>query len=330
VLSAVKEARVLAESFATRVWSALVNPVGGSPERHPLPTDASDGARLWAAMTLAGAPVVDEYRHGQPRRHRKQAAKRFAIAADRLASDVSPDLRWTAIEDLAALADDDEVLRQASVDVLCSYLRASVSGVSAPDSDTRHQVLDTIASRLHGQAGATWRRCVFNLAGVAVDSLDFSNVWIDELADFAHCSFSEGKVSFAGARFSGTVIFAGSVFSGARLDFSHAQFEGNVDFSGSTFDSAAVSFVGARFSGKVDFTGCAFTGTDVTFSDAEFADGRVDFTASTLEAGEFNFAGAHFKGGTVDLRAPRALPPQPMFGDWVAEPPPGLLLPGKA
>lgn len=316
---------MLAKPFAARVWTALVNPIGGSVERRPLPSDASDGARIWAALTQSGGPVVDAYRHGSVRRDRRHAAKRFAGAADRLASDVMPVQRWQAIADLVELADDDEFLRQACVDLLCEYVRAS--SFRAEESEVRHQVVDLIASRLNGHAVSAWPRCVFNLAGASVESIDFSGTWIDELVDFSHCQFDEGKTSFANARFSGKAVFADSQFSGACVDFSHAQFDGSTDFSGSTFESGVVTFAGARFRGEVDFSGCAFVGADVDFRDAEFDSGRVDFTDSSFKAGDLNFTGAHFKGGTVDLRSPRVTTSMPVFDEWAAEPPPGLLLP---
>ncbi|MFB9686037.1 pentapeptide repeat-containing protein [Amycolatopsis plumensis] len=121
-------------------------------------------------------------------------------------------------------------------------------------------MLDIIASRLNGHAVKSWSHCVFTLMGMLVDSLDFSRVVIDGIADFTGCRFGDGKVSFAGAQFSGHTVFADCAFSGGALDSSHAQFDGDVTFSESVFDSGSVSFAGAQFGGTVNFNGCAFSG----------------------------------------------------------------------
>lgn len=275
--------------------------------------------------------------------------ERFTAVASQL-GDERPAVRLAGVHAMSGLADDWIGNRQTCVDVLCAYLRLPYEpdpGEDAPtpersrfqaNREVRQTVIRILAAHLQGDATVSWQGL----------NLDFTGIVFDE-ADFSGAIFSDGKVSFKNAEFTGNIDFlnaefcgadvtfeaarfvAGvarfdSKFSGGNVSFAHANFTGGLIQFSSTFAGSWVQFFDATFSGGtvhyfarftagyVGFGVSKFNGSTVSFSGSEFSGGEVDFSATSFSGGKVDFTDAIFRGGKVSFSEVR---------DWSA-PPAGL------
>ena len=328
---------VVAFGAASLLWLLLGQPKL-SPSRPGALTssDLFDGIKI--ALTVVGGiggvvALVVAYRrqrYSELEHVRAEAAasrevtklfnERFASAAEQLGSDKAA-IRLAGVYALASLADDWLGGRQTCIDVLCAYLRMPYetyepSAAEFDDRDrevvraqheeqqVRHTVIKLIGAHLRSEATVSWQGCDFDFTGATFDGGDFSNA-----------QFIGGAISFARAKFTGTIptLFIRTKFTGALVSFMNAHFKGgDTNFSDACFSGGAVYFNWALFSGgtvdfrnarfiggNVTFAGARLTGSVVDFRSAQFTSGHASFGNTRITDGKMRFSDAHFVGSDV-------------------------------
>jgi uncharacterized protein YjbI with pentapeptide repeats len=220
-------------------------------------------------------------------------------------------VRIAGIYSMAQLADGWPEKRQACIDVICAYLRTNDQSESTEVANSA--ALALICGHLRSDRGDdSWIGCDFDLTGIILKDADFSEV-----------NFTEGRFSFEGAKFVGTVKFDRAVFKArtvsfrravfardCRVTFSYAQFSsgsvnfddirlegGRLSFDYAGFDACRVSFSGARLgdNGELSVEHAMVTGPGLDYAKAKFVgDGSVSFGHTTF-IGTMSFDGAEFR-----------------------------------
>ncbi|MGY1698000.1 pentapeptide repeat-containing protein [Geodermatophilus sp. SYSU D00814] len=249
---------------------------------------------------------------------------RYAKSIDQLGHAEAP-IRLGAMYSLERLAQDDSVLRQAVVDVLCAYLRMPFTppkryGLATesraermrdtppPDVTDQESERNTVQELLVRQtaqrllaahlrrppgtspADAQAIRATPEVTFWPGISLDLTE------ANLVNVDLRETLVThalFEGATFSGYAWFDGATFSGYAW-FDGATFSGHAGFEGATFSGHA-GFEGATFSGHAGFEEATFSGH------AEF--GGATFSGNAVFGGATFFRIAEFEEATFSANA---------------------------
>lgn len=164
--------------------------------------------------------------------------------------------------------------------------------------EVRHTILRIFRNRLVDYT--RWRDKDYDFTGVVFDGGDLSNACFtgQGKVSFAGARFTTGKFSFAGAefRYRTRLDFTGAQFMGGEVSFAGTSFRGFTSFSGAYFNGAEVSFEHASFDRKADFDDTMFLGSQVSFQHARLHEGlreRATFTGATFSGGSVDFTHAY-------------------------------------
>jgi Pentapeptide repeats (9 copies) len=168
-------------------------------------------------------------------------AKRYQEAAAQLGHEKAP-VRLAGVYAMARLADDWLEQRQECVDVLCAYLRMPSDAEGDVFPSGEQQVRATITAMIARHCidvsrHDSWANLRFDLAGAALDNLNFSDVNFQSKPIFRNARFTGicrfDRASFeAGADFSNCLVGAEAILNlenaylvDGRIDFREADLE---------------------------------------------------------------------------------------------------------
>jgi hypothetical protein len=244
----------------------------------------------------------------------------YTTAVEQLGSDQAS-IRSSGLYALELLAQDNPAHRQATVNVICAYLRMPFSptapGRKEPGSESEtgtagmgetwqqeRQVRLTaqhiLAAHLRADRAKDhqstdppgspfWNNICLVLTGATLIDFNLVNGVMAD-ADFHRAAFA-GDALFSGAAFGGDARFGGAAFSGDAL-FDKAAFSGDASFREAAFGGDAL-FDEAAFSRGAGFRRTAF-GRDAGFRKVTLA-GDAWFDRATF-AGHASFGEATFTG----------------------------------
>jgi hypothetical protein len=198
-----------------------------------------------------------------PARHGGQPFAETLARAVSLLGDARPAMRVGAMYTLAALGDADPNARQASLDVVCAYLRMPPAPNDAPVRAVGQRAL---TERLRPRQGAYWSGVAVDLSRALLADVDLSGCRFDAGLRLDYAVFvgqarlrgavMRGPVSLYGATFHDHAWFERSVFGGpTRLDA--VTFHGDAWFGDAMFGDRT-TFAGAEFAGHAWFAGATF------------------------------------------------------------------------
>jgi hypothetical protein len=231
--------------------------------------------------------------------------KRYTEAAEQLGHDKAA-VRLAGVYAMAHLANDWDDLsqRQTCIDVLCAYVRSTVSSSSSEeDREVVRTVIRTITQYLQPAADNTpglWSGLVFDFTGAVIPE----GSW-----NFAHVMVTGGILNFRNARFAaGSVVtLVGSTFDNeATLTFDGVRMAAgsSANLAGCTVGNATVTFEGAKLETGANISlggGVLKEGGLVAFDRITLPQGsQIVLGGTTLEKGSsITFDLVDFKGGVV-------------------------------
>lgn len=236
-------------------------------------------------------------------RARRRISELFLAALARL-GDARPAQRVGAVHALELLAHEHPEQRQATVDVLCAYLRSPFAPrpANAQEQSVRALAQTVLARHLRpADRWAFWPGLSLELTGAYLSAFDLTGARVDGPARFDRALFADG-VWLRGAVFAsgaslrevtchGHAWFERAVFHGpARLD--GATFHGDAWF-GETVFAGPARFTAATFHGHAWFTAMTVRAqTDLSWTVFRRSAG---FRAADLR-GPVSLIGATFAG----------------------------------